>query len=96
MILKAAEGKIIKEKAETLDHPDAAVVFLKKLLEKQQEIIDHLSINKKMLPLTKEQKAQVENATHCNHCHKPLLGYIEEIGFDADYNVQDHGTYNLL
>ena len=93
-VLISSEGRIIKERTETVRGADAAVVFLKKLLEKQQEILDHISINKKMIELTKEQKIQAENATLCNHCHDPLLGSMKVTGFEGDYNVQDHGMYN--
>ena len=85
-----SENKLIKEKAATLTRAEAGVVFLKELLQMQDEILAHVEVNNPMIPLTQEQKEEYENATVCNHCREPLNGSMKVTGFDGDYNVQDH------
>lgn len=88
-------GELIKEESCTVPRGEAAIVFLKRLLELENALQDHISLNKPMIPLTEAQQKSKAAQENCFHCHKPLNGPRYLIGESEDYNCDDHDHYTV-
>ena len=88
-----SKGDLIKEESCTVPGGQAAVIFLKKLLDMEEQILDHISLNRPMNPLTVDQLKRKKEQTKCYHCHKALIGPKCIAGESSDYDVMDHDHY---
>ena len=83
-------GDLIFEESKTVPRGEAGIVFLKRMLEMEDRLLNHISVNNPMTPLTQAQQKKKSEQKNCYHCHQPLLGPKYLIGESENYNVDDH------